>query len=303
MPVLLAPIVVIGVALLSFIALYQYERLFGSPLDGLARTVPVIGGYIARGVRAAVSYGKGILAGYVMPAIDKLVDWLLGLAGTIEHFAAAVNAYLVELPGQLDHLLHVSVHDVVKLFVNPVRSVANEALSDAAAAAHGVDVLARDVASRLHGIEGDVAQEIDRALDVVRNVDLPNIEHVLRGELHDVAGVVEGEVAQVQDWAAGWIDDLLGRLDGLPIEDLLAGAAAGTAAYAIAQVIANEAGLGRAECRAKVKQICATDPRAWEHLLALAIAPFAFPGLRELIDVASELVPQLAEAIVAIGDR
>lgn len=303
MPVLLAPIVVIGVALLSFILLYQYERMFGSPLDGLARTVPVVGGYIARGVRAAVAYGKSILAGYVMPAINKLVDWLLGLAGTIEHFAAAVNAYLLDLPGHLDHLLHVSVHDVVKAFLNPVRSVANEALADAAAAAHGVDVLARDVTSRLGGIEGDVKQEIDRALDVVRNVDLPNIEHVLRGELHSAVGVVEGEVAQVQDWAAGWIDDLLGRLDGLPIEDILAGAAAGTAAYALAQVIANEAGLGRAECRAKVKQICATDPRAWEHLLALAVPLFAFPGLRELIDVASELVPQLAEAVVAIGER
>jgi hypothetical protein len=303
MPVLLAPIAVIGVALLSFILLYQYERLFGSPLDGLARTVPVIGGYLARGVRAAVAYGKNILTGYVMPAIVKLVDWLLGLAGTIEHFAAAVNAYLLDLPGHLDHLLHVSVHEVVKLFVNPVRSVANEALGDAAAAAHGVDVLARDVASRLHGIEGDVAQEIDRALDVVRNVDLPNVERVLRGELHHAVDGVAGDVAQVQDWAAGWFDDILGRLEDLPLDKLLAGAAAGTAAYALAQVIANEAGLGRAECRAKVKQICATDPRAWEHLLALAVPLFAFPGLRELVEVASELVPQLAEAVVSIGER
>lgn len=302
MPVLLAPMVVIAAALLSFVALLIYERMFGSPLQGLANNVPVIGGYIARGVAAAVAYGKRLFAQYVTGTVTHTVKWLVDLRRSVEGFVEAVNAYLVELPGHLDHLLHVSVHEVVKLFVNPVRATANEALGDAAAAAHGVDVLARDVTARLHGIEGDVRQEIDRALDVVRNVDLPDVEHLLRGELHHAVGEVAGDLTATRDWAAGWIDDLLGRLEELPLDELLQGAAAGTAAAALVGVIANEAGLGRAECRAKVRQICATDPRAWEQLLALAVGTFAFPGMEALARAGATMVQGLHDAVREIAE-
>lgn len=302
MPVLLAPLVVIGVALLSFVALLIYERMFGSPLQGLANSVPVIGGYIARGLEAAVNYAKSLFAAYVEPTITHTIKWLDGLRQSVEGFIGSVNAFIVELPGQLDHLLHVSVHDVVKAFVNPVRNTANEALGDAAAAAHGVDVLARDVTARLHGIEGDVKSSIDHATDVIRNVDLPRFLDHAESFAQGAADVVAGDVAQVQDWAAGWIDDLLNRVEQIPIDELLTGAAAGTAAFALAQVIANEAGLGRAECRAKVKQICATDPRAWEALLGLAITPFAFPGLRALAEVGATMVQGMHDVVRQIAE-
>lgn len=302
MPVLLAPLVVIGAALLSIVALMIYERMFGSPLQGLANSVPVVGGYIARGVTAAVDYGKRIFAQYVTGTVEHTVKWLDGLRRSVQGFVEGVNDYLVALPGHLDHLLHVSVHDIVKAFVNPVRTTANEALGDAAAAAHGLDVLSRDVTTRLHGIEGDVKGEIDRATDVIRNVDLPDFLHAAERFAQHAADGVAGDLSATRDWAGGWIDYLLDQLQQIPLEDLLAaaGTIAGTAA--IVAAIESEAGLGNPGCRAKVKQICATDPRAWEQLLGLAVATFAFPGLRALVDVAAVMLDGMHDVVRAVGE-
>lgn len=302
MPVLLAPLVVIGLALISFILLLMYERAFGSPLQGLANSVPVIGGYIARGLGAAIDYGKALFASYVEPTITHTVKWLDGLRQSVEGFVDSVNAYLVSLPGQLDHLLHVSVHDVVKAFVNPVRDAVHDVVRDVTGIGDDVGKLKDTFERELGGIEGTVKQSIDHATNVIRNVDLPHFLDHAESFAQGAADVVAGDVAATRDWAAGWIDDLLARLEDIPLDELLTGAAAGTAAFALAQVIANEAGLGRAECRAKVKQICATDPRAWEALLGLAIAPFAFPGLRALAEVGATMVQGMHDVVREIAE-
>jgi hypothetical protein len=299
--VALAPLAIIAAAMLSLVALYIYEQMFGSPLEGLAKSVPVVGGYIARGVKAAAAYGKAILTRYTIGYIDKLVDWFTGVAQTAEHFVAAVNAYLVELPGYLDHLTHVTVHRIVKLFVDPIRDVAHMAERDATTALHGIDTIERELETKFAGIEGTVKSSIDHATDVLRNVDLPHLHDALERDLHQAANVAAGEIGDVQDFAAGWIDYLLDQLQRLPIEQLLEGAAAGTAAYALAQTIANEAGLSRAECRAKVKGICATDPSAWAKLLAGVVPLFALPALDEIVSTAQLLVGDVLPAVRVLG--
>lgn len=301
MPVLLAPLVVWAVILLSFVALYIYEQLFGSPLEGLARSVPVVGGYLARGVKAAVSYGKATLTKYTLGPLDKLVDWFMGLAASVGNFVAAVNAFMVELPSMLDHLTHVTVHNIVKAFVDPVRATANEAEKDATSALHGIDVVERELEAKFVGIEGSVRSSIDHAVNVIRNVDLPDLEHVLEGKIGDVANTAAGDVQQVSDWAGGWIDYLLDQLQRLPIEQLLEGLAAVAGTAAIVRVIEQEAGLDNPQCRAKVKAICQTDPAAWLKLLAGVVALFAFPGLQAIVETAQKTVGLLDPVVREIG--
>jgi O-glycosyl hydrolase len=74
---------------------------------------------------------------------------------------------------------------------------------------------------------------------------------------------------------------------------------AATAAAAAAAVAA--AGIDRAECAAKVKGICGTDPAAWASLLeGLAVLGFAF-SLEELAKVAEPLAYDLAGIIAEAG--
>lgn len=65
----------------------------------------------------------------------------------------------------------------------------------------------------------------------------------------------------------------------------------------LVHAIATEAGLENQSCRSKVKDICRTDPAAWEQLLA-GLAPLGLLfGLRELYQVAEPLVGELAPII------
>jgi hypothetical protein len=90
----------------------------------------------------------------------------------------------------------------------------------------------------------------------------------------------------------------IGDIDLPGLGTLTAGAAIATT-YAIVNTLVNEAGLSRAECRGKVKQICGTDANEWANLLGgLAAIGFAF-NLGELAKVANGLVSELEPVIKA----
>lgn len=296
MPLLL-PLALIGVALLSFILLYMYEQSFGAPLDGLVRSVPVVGKYIGQGVDAAVAYGKHLLRTYVEGYVVTLIHWLAGVAANLVSFVEQVNAYLVELPDRLDYLLHVSVHEVVKAFVDPVRGLAQSAQDDASSALADVRDLTHVVAADVTSLEGEIAKKISAAVGAISDVALPGLRHDLEREIHDAAGAVGAEVDGVKDWAGGWIDDLEGKFDSIPLADLIAAAAAVPVLGTLVHTIAQESGLDGEACRAKIKNVCGTDPAAWEQLLAGLLPLYAFPGLDAIVDAAQRLSQVVADGV------
>jgi len=116
----------------------------------------------------------------------------------------------------------------------------------------------------------------------------------VRRDLAAAEGAVAGELPELPGLGYDALRDAFGRLD---LERLAGLLGAGALTGYLVQALAREAGLADAECRGKVKQICATDAAAWENLLAGLVAlGFAF-SLRELYDVARPLVDELAPVI------
>jgi hypothetical protein len=114
-------------------------------------------------------------------------------------------------------------------------------------------------------------------------------------ELSAAEGAVAGELPSLP--GLGY-DDLARVFGGANLERLAGMLGAGAVAGYLVQALTREAGLTDAECRAKVKQICATDPNAWASLLeGLAVLGFAF-SLRDLYEVAQPMVSEL-EPIIA----
>lgn len=112
-----------------------------------------------------------------------------------------------------------------------------------------------------------------------------------------------GEAGAAGAAGAGVGDITLPEIGTLPI----AGAVA--AVWAVTAAIATEAGLGRAECRGKVKGICQTDPSRWGGFLA-GLAPLGvlidLQALAKAAELAAEIaapaVGELARASVAIAE-
>ena len=84
----------------------------------------------------------------------------------------------------------------------------------------------------------------------------------------------------------------IGDIDLPGLGSMTAGVAIATT-YAIVNTLVNEAGLSRAECRAKVGQICGTDPLQWASLLAgLAAVGVGF-SLGDILEEAANMVGEV----------
>lgn len=300
MPVLLVPLLLVGAAMLSALLLYQYERTFGSPLRGLAQAVPFIGGWIASGVDYAISYGSNHLQAWLDSALDSLVGWLNGLHDIFTNFPAAVDAFLHDLVDGVDHLTHVTSHEIVKSFVNPVRDIARGAEHDAATALTKIDALDRALAGVFNEVEGDIAKVKHDVLHAIEQVDLPNLHGVIGGEVAAAVGAVAGDLDALHDWAGGWIDQLLHDFQSIPLPDLIALLSSVPALALLVNTIAKESGLDGEGCRRKVKGICGTDPGGWGQLLGLVTPLIAFPGLVELVKVAQGTMELVLPAVEQI---
>lgn len=300
MPVVI-PFFAIGVALLLLLIAYALTALLTPILEGMARSVPVVGGYIARGIDKAISYAASHLTKWAESGIGLCVGWVHGLWSSWSDFVDAVNAFIVDLPGKLDHLTHVTVHEIVHAFVNPVRDLAHDAHALAGDALDQVNALGRSVERDLHSFEGQVQGELQRTLDRLRNIDLPNLHGVIDREIDVAVGRVAGDLRDVTGWADHEFGRVWDQLHAIPLARLLDLLAASVGAFALLNVIANEAGLNRAECRDKVRNICSTDPDAWRALLEVAGFALAFVGIEEFLqlaqDFAREGLPLIEEAI------
>lgn len=94
--------------------------------------------------------------------------------------------------------------------------------------------------------------------------------------------------------AAQDLSEIEGALGKLGLAALIASM---PAVATLVHAISEEAGLGKAECRTKVKGICSTDPSLWGDLLAGLVAIGVAFNLRELYAIAEPLVAELAPVI------
>jgi hypothetical protein len=126
---------------------------------------------------------------------------------------------------------------------------------------------------------------------------LAQSEAAAKQALAEAQAAGQAALTGVKRIAVGAADDLAtieGDLGALGTAGLIA---ALPALATLVHAIATEAGLENAECRGKVKGICATSPNAWADLLGGLVAlGFAF-SLRELYDVARPLADELAPII------
>lgn len=299
MPVVLVPFVAIGVALLALLVAYALAVLFTPLLEGIARNVPVVGGYVARGIGGALDYAARKITSWANEGVDLVAGWLHGLAESVREFVDAVNRYLVDLPDLLAHLKADVTPALLHTVVAPVRALALDAKRTAdALAADLSDVFTKPLRD-FKGIEHGVELRVDALHNIVRNVDLPNVLGAAETQAGRLFDVVEGDLHGLRDYSEHEFARVWDQLGKLPLEKLLQGLAAAGAAAALVNLIASEAGLDSAECRGKVKNICATDPAGWAQLLeTLALGAIAWGGLEELIGELQAVVADVGGAVI-----
>jgi hypothetical protein len=300
-PEVLAPLVPLAVALLLLLIAYGLVVVLTPIIEGILREVPLVGGFLADKARHALDWIKAQLTGWFNSTVSLLVRWFTGLENVWRAFVEATDGYLVALPEHLAHIVQVTVPALIREALHPVRA-------EVAALTQQVDALPADLAdvftkplSDFRGIEHGVRGEVDALARTLRNVDLPDIRAEAISGAADLALGAEREVADLRDRVDAdlrWVIDQLGKL---PLAQLLTQLAALSGTAALLQVITAEAGLDNAECRSKVRQICATDPNAWQALLEVAGFAALWAGLDVLIaemqDFAGELLPLVEDAL------
>lgn len=160
-------------------------------------------------------------------------------------------------------------------------------------------------------IERELGSEITRVEGEITS-DIQSLRHTLRSEIDAAAKGAESigaaalsKLSAAENAALDALDKAEGAtaaelrdfIKQVPLTDIGAALAALPLVIAAVNILEAETGLGRAECRAKVKGICGTDPSQWAKLLeGLALVGIGF-NIKELIEaivgVAETVAPEL----------
>lgn len=172
----------------------------------------------------------------------------------------------------------------------PEIAAARTAASRAEAAAKAA---AKDAANAAEKAKGTVVNDITNIVTEPTTYVTNAVTEVVPGLAEALTAAGE-EVAQLPGLVLPDIRGLLNNQDLATLGGLMA---AIPLLRALTSTIASETGLENAECRAKVKGICATDPSAWANLLGGLVAVGVAFNLRELYGIAEPLVADLAPII------
>lgn len=211
----------------------------------------------------------------VLDGLYRGLTWALGLTFTgMKDLAAGVDT-------ALHYLRYTSIPNLIEL--------ATVALVKGAAAA----------VTRLEHLETGAAS-LAKSVDARFTSLTSNVHEWIAGAEADALRTVTTEIAHVRGDLTATITTAVAGVAALPrvtpAELTRAAEDAAAATAAVALVVA-AAGLNNAECAAKVKGICGTNPAAWAELLAgLAVIGFAF-DLAALYEVAKPLVGDLEPII------
>lgn len=256
-------------------------------------------------------------------AEGKLARGLLSLAGALELVGALAILLGAGIYKGLGYLWHTALKPYVSAIVNPVRTIATNAI-------HRLDTLAGTVADDLAKAEAYADAKATKALTDARHyaesvaltaahaaeqyadeavAKVRAAEDAAVAQAVAIAHTAETDAQAAYDHAKAYADTITApigaevtQLDhyikGLGLDALVA---AVPALATLVNTIAAESGLDGAECRSKVKGICGTDPNVWGNLLGL-LAPLGLAlSLRELAAVANGIGPELAKVLEQAG--
>jgi hypothetical protein len=167
----------------------------------------------------------------------------------------------------------------------------------------------------VHTLEHELTTEISRVEGVI-STGLHSLKTTLEADFHHAVSGAEAAGAEAINklrTAENAAIDAIDRAEGataaelrdfigkVPLTDIAAATAAIPLLIAAVNVLEAETGLGRAECRAKVKNICGTDPSQWASLLeGLILVGVAFnieDMINAIVGVAERVVPEIESVL------
>ena len=257
--------------------------LFGKPLNSAWNTI-----------EGAVNSALNDAANGVAKAWSGLLNGLIDSIGLLIAFPALL---FLGVKAALEYLWNSALSPLIAHAVNPVRTLAQKAEADAAAATRAASDA---IGTAEHYAEGQAASALEsaKAYALGRADALESTIVGLYGATVSDVQAAEHAIAVDAPRLPGmtW-DDLEIALSGKDAGTLAGALGVGAIAASLVNVLATEAGLGSSDCRAKNKQICGVDTAAWTSLLeGLAVIGFAF-SLADLAAVAQPLAGELAPVI------
>lgn len=260
-------------------------------------------------------------------AINTLEKWSMSLLkdmlATLEFAAALIilfvalivkgiaEIYATVISPQIDAITGAAGKSAAGLAAK-VEALARTAASDVARLEHritsGISALRTEVFSYVTQEADSIETDMRRELGVLRDLipqtvrDVAAAEDLITGKalegLRNAEDAAIGAVSQAENATARELHDLLGTLD---LTDLAKIVGAVPVIAALVNVLMAETGLSNAECRAKVKGICGTNPTQWFRLLEGLAISLAWPGIREfaddLADVAGEVTREITDFV------
>lgn len=248
---------------------------------------------VANDLSKAEDYADGVGVSTLSAAKKYADHWIDNavsvLNATIRAAVAEAEAFASQAIGKLRAAEDAAIADAVNL-------AGAAKAAGVAAAASALTTAERELAAA----RTEALAAAGGALTAAEDYALRQAADAKAAGLAAAAGVeaaVTGSLETVRSIAIGAeneLKDLEGIYGALGTATLIASI---PALATIVHAIATEAGLENQSCRSKVKDICRTDPAAWEQLLA-GLAPLGLLfGLRELYQVAEPLVGELAPII------
>lgn len=197
---------------------------------------------IARDVSNAVNYVVAhVIADKIEAALAPINKAINAVAAKIGFVEREISSEVVRLDAKIE---------------TTARAVASTASHDLHTAISDVE---KELAAGLHTLQTTVATDIRQAISTAEGVGQSALDKLRSAEDAAIGAIKKAETA-----TAAELRDLINSTPLDQIEGLLI---AVPALAAIVNVLEAETGLGRAECRGKIKNICATDPAKWAGLL------------------------------------
>lgn len=213
-----------------------------------------------------------------------------GLVWSINQLLDALDYLEGGVKSALSYLWHTAIRPLVHAIVDPVRTLASKAEAE-------VVSLSKTVADDLTKAERYASAKATAAFTdaeaFTRNEVTAARSDAARATAAVVArldginsqvGTIAGDVAAAPGIVWG---DLTRNLDARNLADA---ATLAVLAAAAVHTLAADSGLENADCRAKVKGVCGTDPSQWGKLLAGLALMEGVVHLRELVDLSRPFV-------------
>lgn len=234
---------------------------------------------------------------WVAEHVRLLVGWIDNVATHLREFPFEVAETFTRWAKAFDHYAHVVVHDVIKAFLRPVRTVANAAAATATAAAAGLVDLRADARAWVRAAEAAATAGLADLRGDVRGW-IADARRDLTAAIGAVAGTLHGDVLprlgtleDIVPGLRGAIDDLRGLYNRvaewfLPIAAVFSGAAA----LALLRHVN--------DCRARSDRLCQTDPSFLDELLGLAFLGASMSEIQAFVRSTAPAVSSLADEFI-----